>query len=90
MANTRPDLIIAIDLGMTCKCVSMSFCAIVTLLKLRLWGRAKILTSTGTGVAYVNQSIGSDTIRWIQKWPGRQQSNENKVSLDHFLFRSYC
>jgi hypothetical protein len=24
-------------------------------------------------------SIGSETIRWVQKWPGRFQANENKV-----------
>ncbi|KAF2489449.1 hypothetical protein BU16DRAFT_472014 [Lophium mytilinum] len=50
MEETRPDLIIAIDFGMTC-----------------------------TGVAYANPSIGADTIRWIQRWPGRMQANENKV-----------
>ena len=33
----------------------------------------------GTGVAYVNLSIGSETVRWVQKWPGRFQANENKV-----------
>ncbi|KAL5415677.1 hypothetical protein PMIN04_008496, partial [Paraphaeosphaeria minitans] len=32
-----------------------------------------------TGVAYANLSIGSETIRWVQKWPGRFQANENKV-----------
>ncbi|KAG4428755.1 hypothetical protein IFR05_015757, partial [Cadophora sp. M221] len=50
MEEPRPDLIIAIDFGMTC-----------------------------TGVAYANPSVGSDTIRWIQRWPGRMQANENKV-----------
>jgi hypothetical protein len=34
---------------------------------------------SGTGVAYVNLSIGSETVRWVQKWPGRFQANENKV-----------
>ncbi|EOD52990.1 putative hsp70 family protein [Neofusicoccum parvum UCRNP2] len=33
---------------------------------------------TCTGVAYTNLSIGSETVRWIQKWPGRGQANENK------------
>lgn len=33
----------------------------------------------GTGVSYANLSIGSETIRWVQKWPGRFQANENKV-----------
>ncbi|KAF2269555.1 hypothetical protein CC78DRAFT_564797 [Lojkania enalia] len=37
------------------------------------------LGMTCTGVAYANLSIGSETIRWIQKWPGRFQANENKV-----------
>lgn len=32
-----------------------------------------------SGVAYANLSIGSDSIKWIQKWPGRSQANENKV-----------
>lgn len=31
------------------------------------------------GVSYVNLSIGSETVKWIQKWPGRSQANENKV-----------
>lgn len=35
--------------------------------------------ATGTGVSYTNLSIGSETVRWIQKWPGRGQANENKV-----------
>lgn len=33
----------------------------------------------GTGVSYANLSIGSETVRWVQKWPGRFQANENKV-----------
>jgi hypothetical protein len=33
----------------------------------------------GTGVSYVNLSIGSENVRWVQKWPGRFQANENKV-----------
>lgn len=31
------------------------------------------------GVAYSVPSQGNDQIRWIQKWPGRAQANENKV-----------
>jgi hypothetical protein len=27
----------------------------------------------------VNLSIGNETVRWVQKWPGRYQANENKV-----------
>ncbi|KAL8693159.1 MAG: hypothetical protein Q9224_003805 [Gallowayella concinna] len=34
---------------------------------------------TATGVSYANLSIGSEYVRWIQKWPGRGQANENKV-----------
>jgi hypothetical protein len=30
-------------------------------------------------VSYANLSIGAETIRWVQKWPGRFQANENKV-----------
>ncbi|KAH7396128.1 hypothetical protein BKA66DRAFT_484908 [Pyrenochaeta sp. MPI-SDFR-AT-0127] len=37
------------------------------------------LGMTCTGVSCVNLSIGSETIRWVQKWPGRYQANENKV-----------
>ena len=31
------------------------------------------------GVSYANLSIGSEYVKWIQKWPGRSQANENKV-----------
>ncbi|KAH8716796.1 hypothetical protein GQ44DRAFT_557001, partial [Phaeosphaeriaceae sp. PMI808] len=34
---------------------------------------------TCTGVAYCNVATGSDTVRHIQRWPGRTQANENKV-----------
>ncbi|KAF1998144.1 hypothetical protein P154DRAFT_263300 [Amniculicola lignicola CBS 123094] len=37
------------------------------------------LGMTCTGVSYANLSIGSSTTRWVQKWPGRMQANENKV-----------
>ncbi|KAH7135446.1 hypothetical protein B0J11DRAFT_556260 [Dendryphion nanum] len=37
------------------------------------------LGMTCTGVSYANLSIGSETVRWVQKWPGRFQANENKV-----------
>ncbi|KAG9239683.1 hypothetical protein BJ875DRAFT_538458 [Amylocarpus encephaloides] len=46
----RPDLVIAIDFGMTC-----------------------------TGVAFCNVSTGEETVRWLQKWPGRANAVENKV-----------
>ncbi|KAB2099495.1 hypothetical protein AG0111_0g12408 [Alternaria gaisen] len=48
--QSRPDLVISIDFGMTC-----------------------------TGVAYCNVATGSDSVRHIQRWPGRTQANENKV-----------
>ncbi|KAF2025512.1 hypothetical protein EK21DRAFT_76264 [Setomelanomma holmii] len=34
---------------------------------------------TCTGVSYANLSIGAETVRWVQKWPGRFQANENKA-----------
>ncbi|KAF2125577.1 hypothetical protein P153DRAFT_400379 [Dothidotthia symphoricarpi CBS 119687] len=37
------------------------------------------LGMTCTGVSYCNLSIGNETVRWVQKWPGRFQANENKV-----------
>ena len=37
------------------------------------------MTDNRLGVSYANLSIGSDTVKWIQKWPGRSQANENKV-----------
>lgn len=33
----------------------------------------------GTGVGYSNLSLGNEAVRWVQKWPGRFQANENKV-----------
>lgn len=30
-------------------------------------------------MSYANLSIGSETVKWVQKWPGRSQANENKV-----------
>ncbi|CAG8958336.1 hypothetical protein HYFRA_00000693 [Hymenoscyphus fraxineus] len=50
MADPRPDLVIAIDFGMTC-----------------------------TGVAFCNVATGEETVRWLQKWPGRANAVENKV-----------
>ncbi|KAF2760339.1 hypothetical protein EJ05DRAFT_280146 [Pseudovirgaria hyperparasitica] len=34
---------------------------------------------TCTGVAYQNLSVASETVQWINKWPGRSQAAENKV-----------
>jgi hypothetical protein len=66
---SRPELVIAIDFGMTCKCFSTSLI------------HTRILTSTpGTGVAFCNISTGEETVRWIQRWPGRANAVENKVS----------
>ena len=38
-----------------------------------------MLTNNALGVAYNMLAHGTDNIRWIQKWPGRSQANENKV-----------
>lgn len=68
MEQAKPELVVAIDFGMTCKS------------NLLYPNQAKSLTiNSGTGVAYANLSTGSETIRWIQRWPGRMQANENKV-----------
>ncbi|CAG8976953.1 hypothetical protein HYALB_00008864 [Hymenoscyphus albidus] len=32
-----------------------------------------------TGVAYANIATGEETVRWLQKWPGRSNAVENKV-----------
>lgn len=32
-----------------------------------------------TGVAFNNLQYGIENVRWIQRWPGRSQANENKV-----------
>ncbi|KAK5165270.1 uncharacterized protein LTR77_009368 [Saxophila tyrrhenica] len=37
------------------------------------------LGQTCTGVAYNTVAHETDNIRWIQRWPGRSQANENKV-----------
>jgi hypothetical protein len=68
MEQSKPDLVVGIDFGMTCK-------------SSRLYStKEKFLTKNpGTGVAYANLSTGSETIRWVQRWPGRMQANENKV-----------
>jgi hypothetical protein len=34
----------------------------------------------GTGVAFCNVATGEETVRWLQKWPGRSNAVENKVS----------
>ncbi|EPE28769.1 Actin-like ATPase [Glarea lozoyensis ATCC 20868] len=33
----------------------------------------------GTDVAFCNISTGEETVRWLQKWPGRANAVENKV-----------
>lgn len=30
-------------------------------------------------MSYANLSIGNDTVKWIQKWPGKAYAHENKV-----------
>lgn len=44
----------------------------------KLWEVVHLLISR-TGVAYNFPARGNDSVRWIQKWPGRAQANENKV-----------
>lgn len=74
-SGARPDLVIAIDFGMTCT-YSPSAIEVNPHLLMRI---------LGTGVAYCNVATGSDTVRHIQKWPGRTQANENKVRLNLIL-----
>jgi hypothetical protein len=66
--SPRPELVVAIDFGMTCK--------IIWNLKLSFLTRTLI----GTGVAFCNVATGEETVRWIQKWPGKAGAVENKVS----------
>jgi hypothetical protein len=40
---------------------------------------SRLTISTGTGVAFCNISTGEETVRWLQKWPGRANAVENKV-----------
>ncbi|KAF2433505.1 hypothetical protein EJ08DRAFT_583792 [Tothia fuscella] len=35
---------------------------------------------TCSGVAFINLAAGSKTTRWIQRWPGKSDVNENKCS----------
>jgi hypothetical protein len=74
-SGARPDLVVAIDFGMTCTYLLSTKAITVHLLT----------QAPGTGVAYCNVATGSDTVRHIQKWPGRTQANENKVRLDSIL-----
>jgi hypothetical protein len=69
MTDPRPDLIIGIDFGMTCKAVVYKAIESIT----------NAYFDTGTGVAYAFPSSGVETVRHIQKWPGRMQANEDKV-----------
>lgn len=75
MGEPRPDMIIAIDFGMTCAVPGLFNFA-----DMKVYSPDLVTNFyPGTGVAYANLSVGSDTIRWIQRWPGRMQANENKV-----------
>lgn len=67
----RPELVIAIDFGMTCKNYSVNFQDGVLL---------RSCVYVGTGVAYCNVATGEETVRWLQKWPGRANAIENKVN----------
>lgn len=73
--SSRPELVIAIDFGMTCMIL------LITLLYYFL-----LILYIGTGVAYCNVATGEETVRWIQQWPGRANAVENKVS--HYGSRS--
>jgi hypothetical protein len=64
----RPELVIAIDFGMTCMIIFPT-------------SQRDSLTNCylGTGVAFCNVATGEETVRWLQKWPGRSNAVENKV-----------
>lgn len=62
----KPDLVISIDFGTTCTSIPIRY--------------SPIPNFSGTGVAYCNVATGTDIVRHIQKWPGRLQANEDKVS----------
>ena len=63
---SRPELIIAIDFGMTCMiCLSIL--------------EPSLIFDIGTGVAFCNVATGEENVRWLQKWPGRSSAVENKV-----------
>jgi hypothetical protein len=64
-----PELVIAIDFGMTCKIQTYHF-------------EPSLTFYIGTGVAFCNIATGEENVRWIQKWPGRSSAVENKV-LDY-------
>jgi hypothetical protein len=64
----RPELVIAIDFGMTCMIIFPNF-----------QRDSLIICYLGTGVAFCNVATGEETVRWLQKWPGRANAVENKV-----------
>lgn len=67
---SRPELVVAIDFGMTCMIISPRLSCMIS------------KYPTGTGVAFCNVATGEETVRCIQKWPGRMNAVENKVSCD--------
>ena len=67
---SRPELVIAIDFGMTC------------MIHLIIFGPSLIFY-IGTGVAFCNIATGEENVRWLQKWPGRSSAVENKVLHCH-------
>ena len=71
MDGSKPDLLVGVDFGMTCT-GQHSFGNKLCILIARL-------ADDISGVSYANLSIGSGNVKWIQKWPGRSQANENKV-----------
>jgi hypothetical protein len=64
----RPELVIAIDFGMTCMIIFSNS-----------QRDSLIICYIGTGVAFCNVATGEETVRWLQKWPGRANAVENKV-----------
>jgi len=64
-----------LDLRLCSACATLSH-TLTPSFTLRLLTHDSVL---GTGVSYANLSIGSETVRWVQKLPGRFQANENKV-----------
>ena len=67
---SRPELVIAIDFGMTCM-----ICLIIF--------DPSLIFYIGTGVAFCNIATGEENVRWLQKWPGRSSAVENKVLYCH-------
>jgi hypothetical protein len=75
----RPELVIAIDFGMTC-----------TIVYPVSWRHFLITFHTGTGVAFCNVATGEENPRCINKWPGRGGAVVEKVSYCAQLQSAKC